>query len=449
MSEQSKKVMGVISAALVGLLGWAAIRAQESRPQQPKLKPAPMDPGPLGPAGYLTLAPMDDRPAVGQFAQMIGAIADHRVTPPPRELLGQGAAARIEQWLRAQNYSKTDALIVSVDLLAFGGRAASPVRDASLDEAKKRLEFFRWFRQKYPRIPVYAFGRVTNERINQAMLDLVKAGVVNEMIHHGAEQDAIPLISRAVLDKFAQKLRVAVVYSSEKSREAIAPAEDRPLERIVESQIRAAGGIPASEYDRSDYTLFVNAPGTSDEEFDLFLKKLIKELKEVRYIALADLRFPGPHHGGADERIIAALKRENLLDRFAGYAASSAAGAALGAAISQANMRVFYKTRLNDSAERAARAEAAHLEFLLHRYAGDYLCRDLVRPVNGEVEQKLRSEIEKFFAENFQNRTYTLAYYNNVRRSITLRGLKDLKIHLPPPGAVEIVIECRLDYATN
>jgi len=541
MSNPRKKYPACLVTALLIAGVCQVARAQESRRQEPKLKPVPMNPGPLGPAGYITLVPIDDRPAVGQFAQMVGKLADHRVTAPPREMLGRftqpGDTARIEQWLRAQDYSKTDALIVSVDMLAYGGLIASRRHGVTFDEAKKRLEFFRWFKQKNPRAPVYAFStimrdaptataetrgvhdpkgaedhlaaRKRNLQINLAMLDLVKAGVVNEMIllqddarasglhrqdqavlkdrlkqlgiearapiYNGADEGAISLVSRAILDKFLYKLRVAVIYSSEKSREVIAPYEDHPLQYTVESQIRAAGGIPVSEYDKSDYTLFVNAPGTDVEEFDLFLKKLIKELKAVRYIALADLVFPKPHFSGADERVIAALKRENLLDRLAGYAAWNTAGNTLGTAISHANMRVFYKTKLNDGVERASRAEAAHLEFLLHRYAGDYLYHDVVRleinrrlreeaddgaatyqltpekyeEINQEVERKLRAQIEKFFDENFRNRTYTLAYYNNVKRAITLNGLKDLKIYLPWPRAFEVAVEYKLDYTTN
>ncbi len=551
---------------------------QETR-QKPKLKPVPMNPGPLGPAGYITLLPLDDRPATGQFAQMVGKIADHRVTTPPREMLGRftrpGDTSRIEQWLRAQDYSKNDAVIVSVDMLAYGGLVASRRHDVTFDEAKKRLEFFRWFKQKNPRVPVYAFGVITrvaptataetrgvhdklarwaelkdrvaktpekpekndqslaaeleqlnreldpkvienylaarkrNLGINLAMLDLVKAGVVNEMIllqddarqfglhrqdqaalkdrlrrlgiedrvpiYNGADEGAIALVSRVILDKFLHKIRVAVIYSSEKSRDVIAPFEDHPLQYTVESQIRAAGGIPVGEYDKSDYTLFVNAPGTEAEEFDLFVKKLIKELKAARYIALADLLFPKPHFSGADERVIAALKRENMLDRLAGYAAWNTAGNTLGTVIPHANMRVFYKTKLNDGVERTSRAEAAHLEFLLHRYAGDYLYHDVVRPeinrqlreeagestatyelaqekydlINEEVERRLRAQIEKFFDENFRDRPSTLAYYNNVKRAITPKGLKDLKIYLPWPRAFEVVIEFKLDYATN
>jgi hypothetical protein len=543
-------------------------------PRQPKLKPVPMNPGPLGSAGYLVLVPIDDRPAVGQFAQMVGAVADHKVTMPPREMLGRfttpGETQKIEQWLRAQDYSKVDALIVSADMLCYGGLVASRRHGVPLEEARKRLEFFRWFKQKHPRVPVYAFSTIMrvaptataetrgihdslarwaelkdrapktgdaklaaeleqltqtlgprviedylaarrrNLRLNLHLLDLVGAGAIKELIflqddarefglhrqdqavlkqrlgdaglellvpiYNGADEGSISLVSRAVLDKFAQKLRVAVIYSSEKSKSLINPYEDHPLQFTVESQIRASGGVPVGEYDAADYVLFVNAPGTSDDEFARFTQKLIKELKQVKHVALADLLFPAPHFSGADERLIAALQRENLLDALVGYAAWNTAGNTLGTAIPHANMRVFFRTKLNDSFERASRATAAHLEFLLHRYAGDYLYHDRVRQeinarlreearqdgtvtfqltpqkyeqVNREVAEKMRLEIEKFFAAHFQNKTYTIALYNNVKRTITPRGLKDLRIYLPWSRTFESVIEYKLDYITN
>ncbi|MEP7339371.1 MAG: DUF4127 family protein, partial [Acidobacteriota bacterium] len=511
--------------------------------------------------------------AVGQFAQMIGAVADHKVTMPPHEMLGRfttpGETARLEQWLRSQDYSKTDALIVSVDMLAYGGLVASRANKTSLEDAKKRLEFFRWFKAKYPRVPVYAFNvimrvaptataatrgihddlarwaelkdraaktsdgelnaelnllqkklnpkviddylaaRKRDLQINLAMLDLVKAGTVNELIllqddarqfglhrqdqavlrarlkelgleakvpiYNGTDEGSLSLVSRAVLDKFQYKLKVAVIYSSEKSKGIINPYEDHPLQFTVESQIRAAGGIPVSEFDQSDYRLFVNAPGTDDEQFDLFLKKMLKEIKESRHIALADVLFSKPHFSGADERIIAALKRENLFDRFAGYAAWNTAGNTLGTAIPHANMRVFFRSKLNDRADRAARTEAAHLEFLLNRFAGDYLYHDIVRlevnarlrgesknqevtyeftpqkheEVNREIAGKLKAEIEKFFADYFKGRTHRLAIYKGVEKTITVNGLKDLNVYLPWPRAFESVIEFKLDYSAN
>lgn len=547
--------------------------AQDSKKQDPRFKPVPMNPGPLGAAGYITLLPVDDRPAVSQFAQMIGAVADHKVTMPPLEMLGKfttpGDTTRIEQWLKSQDYSKTDALIVSVDMLAYGGLVASRTHTVPLENAKKRLEFFRWFKTKYPRVPVYAFNvimrvaptataatrgvhdqlarwaelkdraaktgdkklqaeldqltkdlspaviedylaaRKRDLQINLAMLELIKAGTVNELIllqddarefglhrqdqavlrarlkelnleskvpiYNGTDEGSLSLVSRAVLDKFQSKLRVAVVYSSEKSKTIINPYEDHPLQFTVESQIRAAGGVPVSEFEQSDYRLFVNAPGTDEEQFNLFLNKLVKELKENRHIALADVLFPKPHFSGADERIIAALKRESLFDRFAGYAAWNTAGNTLGTTIPHANMRVFFRSKLNDRADRAARTEAAHQEFLLNRFAGDYLYHDIVRlevnarlrgetknqevtyeftpqryeEVNREVSEKLKAQIEKFFADYFKGRTQRLAIYKGVEKTITVNGLKELKVYLPWARAFECVIEIKLDYSAN
>lgn len=558
---------------LAGILSLIVLLAPGSAAQT-QLKPVPMNPGPLGPAGGIVLLPIDDRPAVGQFAQMVGAVADHRVVMPPMEMLGRftvpGDTRRIENWLRYQDYSKVDALIVSHDMLAYGGLVASRRHGVPLEEARKRLEFYRWFKKKYPKVPLYVFSTVmrvaptaTNEtrglhddlarwaelkdrvpktpdeglkkeldaltakipakviedylaarkrnlELNLALLDLVREGAIDNLImlqddarqyglhrqdqavlrsklaslgleksvpiYNGADEGSISLVSRAVLDKFGRKLRVSVVYSSEKSRGVIAPYEDHPIQFTVESQIRAAGGIPVGDREEADYRLFVNAPETTEAEFRAFLARMIGELKEVRHIALADLLFPAPHFSGADERIIEALRKEGLIDRFAGYAAWNTAGNTLGTAIPYANMRVFFRTKLNDRADRAARAEIAHLEFLLHRYAGDYIYHDLVRQkindrlreearndgtvtyelppdkyerVNREVSETMKPLIEKFFADHFQGRTYKLGNYNGVSRTVTPTALRDLKVYLPWSRTFESVIEYRMNYETD
>jgi hypothetical protein len=556
-------------AVLLCALAAQGVSAQtkQDQPRRPDLTPAPMNPGPLGPAGYVVLVPVDDRPAVAQFAQMIGAVADHKVILPPADMLGRfttpGDTARIDAWLRAQDYARVDALVVSVDMLAYGGLVASRAPQTSLEEARRRLEFFRWFRQKHPRVPVYAFNvlmrvaptasaatrgyhgklarwaelkdrvpktkdqqlaaeleRLEREldlkviedylsarrrdlQINLAMLDLVKENVVNSLIllqddarvyglhrqdqevlrarlkelglerrvpvYNGTDEGALSLVSRAVLDKFRSKVRVAVVYSSEKSRQIIAPYEDHPLQFTVESQIRAAGGEIVNYRESPDYTLYVNAPETTEREFELFTKVLIDEIKSGRPAALADVLFPAPHRSGADERLVEALKREGVVDKLTGYAAWNTAGNTLGTAIPHANMRVFFR-KLNDRPDRAARATAAHLEFLLHRFAGDYLYHDIVRAeinrelrrnspdatdeftpevyarVNKEVEARLRPLVEKFFADHFKGRTHTLAFYRGVKRTVTITGLRDLKIYLPWPRTFEVTIDYKFDY---
>lgn len=526
-----------------------------------------MNPGPLGSAGYLVLVPIDDRPATSQFAQMIGAIADHQVEIPPAEMLGKftmpGDPSRIESWLRAKDYAKTDALIVSVDMLAYGGLVASRTPRTSIETVRQRLEFFRWFKQKYPRVPVYVFNslmrvaptaiadsrswhaslarwaelkdqasktkdaklaaeldqlekqldpqlkndylntRQRNLQVTLAVLELVKNGIIDSLvllqddarqyglhradqevihkrlkelgleqrvpIYNGTDEAAMTLVSRAVLDKFRRKLRVAVVYSSEKSRQLISPYEDRPLEFTVENQVRAAGGIVVNYKEEHDYTLYVNAPETSDKEFELFTKVLVDELKSSRPAALADVLFPAPHHSGADQRLISALIRENVLDQLAGYASWNTAGNTLGTAISQANLRVLFR-RLSDRADRAARATSAHLEFLLNRIANDYLYHTIVRPqINSEVklstensideltpqsfaqtskrvEAELKPLIEKFFAEHFQDRTHSLAFYHGIGRSVKINRLRNLHIELPWPRTFEVRIDYKFDF---
>jgi len=519
------------------------------------------------------LLPIDDRPAVAQFAQMIGAVAGYQVIMPPVEMLGRftkpGNPARLEQWLRAQDYSKVDALVISVDLLAYGGLVASRTHRTLLETAKKSLDFFRWFKQKYPRIPVYAFNvimrvaptadaasrpwrdqlarwaelkdrvpktgdaqlaaeleqvqkrldqRVIEDylaarrrdlQINLAVVDLVKEGMVDSLIllqddarvyglhrqdqevlrqrikdlglearvpvYNGTDEGSLSLVSQAVLNKFRQSIKVSVVYSSEKGKQVIAPFEDHSLEFTVENQIKAAGGKLSGGGEEADYTLYVNAPQTSQAEFDSFLRRMIGELRENKPVALADVLFPAPHHSGADERIIETLKREDLFDRFTGYAAWNTAGNTLGTAIPHANMRTFFRTKLNDRPERAARATVAHLEFLMHRFVGDYLYHDVVRlevnrrlreeagspavtdefspeiyaRVNREIQERLRPLVEKFFAEHFQGRAYTLGSHNGVNRSVKITGLKDLKIYLPWPRTFEVTVEYKMDYMLN
>lgn len=541
--------------------------------QHPDLQPGGLlRPGmPLGPAGFIVLVPVDDRPAVAQFAQMIGAIADHRVVMPPPEILGRfttpGNTAQIEQWLRAQNYSRVDALVVSVDMLAYGGLIASRVPNVSEKEARKRLEFFRWFKRTHPHIPIYAFNvlmrvaptasatsrawrepltrwaelkdrvpqtkdpaekaalaaeltglekaldpkliadyRRAHKRdlaINLAMVDLVKEGAVDSLlllqddarlyglhrqsqevlraklkadrlehlvpIYNGTDEGSLSLISRAILDKFRSKIKVAVIYSAERSRRVIAPFEDHPLEFTLASQIAAAGGV-LSDPAEADYTLYVNAPETGEQEFADFLKGMIADLKAGNPVALADILFPAPHYSGADERIIRALLHEGLVDRLTAYAGWNTAGNTLGTTIPAANMRMLFRKALYDTPERFARATVAQLEFLLHRFVGDYLYHDIVRPeinrelrrnpqdptdeftpdlytrVNRQVEERLRPLTEKFFAEHFKEHTYPLAIYEGRQRTVRINALNNLKIHLPWPRTFEAAIDYRFAY---
>ncbi len=544
--------------------------APESEEKLDDLQPTPQPKPPLNPnapLGRIVLLPIDDRPAVAQFAQMIGAIGDYEVVMPPPEMLGKfttpGDPKKIRDWLSIVNYTNIDAVVISVDMLAYGGLVASRAPATAPADALKRVEFFRWLKSKYPKVPIYAFSvlmRVaptasketrgwredlarwaelmdrapkTNEaklqaeleqlkskldrnvidnylaarrrdlQVNLAMVKLYEERVIDNLIflqddareyglhrhdqlilrerlkargfedevpiYNGADEGSLSLVARAILDKQKQKIKVAVVYSSEKSRKTIAPYEDHPLEFTVENQIKAAGGQLVGVTEMPDYTLYVNAPETSASEFTMFSKNLVADLKTGKAVALADVLFPAPHFSGADERLVAILKTEKLIDKLTGYAAWNTAGNALGTAIPAANLRVFSK-QFTGAPERAARANVSHFEFLLHRFAGDYLYHNIVRfeinaqlrkppavptdefteemynRTNKQVQEKLQPLIEKFFAEHLQGRTYPLGTFNEQKRELKLNSLKGLKIYLPWPRTFEATIEYQFEY---
>lgn len=112
----------------------------------------------------VVLVPIDDRPATTQFAEMIGRIGNAEVILPPRAFLGTfttaGDSEKIAEWLREYDFSKTDALIISADMLAFGGFMTSRMSATPLDVALRRLEIIKELKRKNPRLPVYAFNVV-------------------------------------------------------------------------------------------------------------------------------------------------------------------------------------------------------------------------------------------------------------------------------------------------
>src|SRR5438270_2845513 len=68
-------------------------------------------------AERILLVPLDSRPAAGQFAQMIGHMANVEIVEPPLELLGRfttpGKPEAILQWLKKQSYTDVTAVILS------------------------------------------------------------------------------------------------------------------------------------------------------------------------------------------------------------------------------------------------------------------------------------------------------------------------------------------------
>jgi hypothetical protein len=111
------------------------------------------------------LVPLDDRPAASQMPAMLGAIAGVQVDTPPRSMLGffdqPGSPEDILAWLRTPGrLAQYDAVILSTDMMAFGGLIASRSSSTPYELARRRLYALWSLRQTVPDVPFYAFSSV-------------------------------------------------------------------------------------------------------------------------------------------------------------------------------------------------------------------------------------------------------------------------------------------------
>ncbi len=112
----------------------------------------------------VVLVPIDDRPATGQFARLIGAIASVDVQTPPSSLLGRfttpGEPDSVLSWLESQKLNETDAVVVSAEMVCFGGLVASRTDATPLALAMARLDRLRAIRRANPETPFYVFATI-------------------------------------------------------------------------------------------------------------------------------------------------------------------------------------------------------------------------------------------------------------------------------------------------
>lgn len=117
----------------------------------------------IPPKNKIVLIPLDGRPAAGQFAQMIGAMSNTTVVLPPIELLGRfteaGNPEAILTWLQYFDFSDVSTLIVSTDMIAYGGLIASRVNDVDAETGLKRLQRLVDIKKKAPEhLKMYGFA---------------------------------------------------------------------------------------------------------------------------------------------------------------------------------------------------------------------------------------------------------------------------------------------------
>ena len=126
--------------------------------------PSPVSTSAAGPAFGMRIAlvPEDDRPVNLQDVRVLGLVADIDVVTPPRSRLGradqEGDAEGIVEWMDELDVTKLDAVVVSTDMLVYGGLAGSQKAALLQDRALSRLSALARLKARRHDLPIYAFS---------------------------------------------------------------------------------------------------------------------------------------------------------------------------------------------------------------------------------------------------------------------------------------------------
>lgn len=119
------------------------------------------------------LLPLDERPVNTRYPAMIAAIAGAELLLPPVQLLSAqrhpANCPALADWM-IDVAPKLDGLIVSVEMLGYGGLIASRTSNDSAAAVGARLERLRDMRAANPHLPIYGFNLVTRvSNVNDAV----------------------------------------------------------------------------------------------------------------------------------------------------------------------------------------------------------------------------------------------------------------------------------------
>ncbi|MBD2870177.1 DUF4127 family protein [Paenibacillus arenilitoris] len=107
--------------------------------------------------------PLDERPCNAKYPKMIAAITDLALVAPPAALLGAkkrpAAFEGLARWLSAEA-ERADYLIVSADMLVYGGIVPSRLHQLPYAECAARLSVLKELKRRNPALRIYAFSLI-------------------------------------------------------------------------------------------------------------------------------------------------------------------------------------------------------------------------------------------------------------------------------------------------
>jgi Protein of unknown function (DUF4127) len=112
----------------------------------------------------VAFVPLDDRPVTLQLPVMLGAVAGQPLVTPPLTTIGHylqpGNPEAILNWLESPATADASAIVVSTDMVAYGGLVASRTPQTGMDPAVGRLRRLARLKLLRPGAFVGAFGTI-------------------------------------------------------------------------------------------------------------------------------------------------------------------------------------------------------------------------------------------------------------------------------------------------
>lgn len=317
-------------------------------------------------------------------------------------------------------------------------------RDTLSDEEKQKLEYAR---QALPPevLADFTARRQVNRQANEAMVDLVKEGIVDFLViplddcaqygwaareqrelrkkvirlglsnrvymYSGADEVGGVLLARAVNTLHGINPAVFLRYSAVKGALVIPKYEDRPLGENLKWQIATAGGHVCAGIDEADFALMVNAPTASGEAMgeasqdsasldasyfsERCLPEFVNEISHIgKPVALADVALAN----GADNELMGMLREKHLLGKLSSYAAWNTAANSAGTCIAHMMLRqgrvhagdTFTKLRLLEDWAYMANVRELAMAWVVLRGGGFYDISGFEEPLGQFIAEHLQ-----------------------------------------------------------
>lgn len=107
--------------------------------------------------------PLDERPCNYEFPKQLAHMTDLKMVLPERSLLGDMKVPAnvpfLIEWLK-EEAKDADYLIVSIDMLIYGGIVPSRLHHLTVEQCKERLHVLEEIKQQNPSLTIYAYNLI-------------------------------------------------------------------------------------------------------------------------------------------------------------------------------------------------------------------------------------------------------------------------------------------------